>query len=44
MVLGVEIPQAFLDLQQAARQRLSDQEHAKDHDTEDNRDGNDDKD
>jgi len=44
LVLGVEIPQAFLDLQQAARQRLSDQEHAKDHDTEDNRDGNDDKD
>ena len=27
LVLGVEIPQAFLDLQQAARQRLSDQEH-----------------
>ena len=32
LVLGVEIPQAFLDLQQAARQRLSDQEHDNDDD------------
>ena len=32
LVLGVEIPQAFLDLQQAARQRLSNQEHHDDDD------------
>ncbi len=32
MVLGVEIPQAFLDLQQAARQRLRNQEHDDDDD------------
>jgi excisionase family DNA binding protein len=32
LVLGVEIPQAFLDLQQAARQRLRDQEHDDDDD------------
>ncbi len=32
LVLGVEIPQAFLDLQQPAGQRLSDQEHDDDDD------------
>ncbi|MCK9995656.1 MAG: helix-turn-helix domain-containing protein [Candidatus Krumholzibacteria bacterium] len=32
LALGVEIPQAFLDLQQAARQRLSDHEHDDDDD------------
>ncbi len=32
LVLGVEIPQAFLDLQQAARKRLSDHEHEDDDD------------
>jgi len=36
MVLGVEIPQAFLDLQQAARQRLSDQEYHDDQDDDHN--------
>ena len=34
LALGVEIPQAFLDLQQAARQRLYDQEHDDDDDDE----------
>lgn len=32
LVLGVEIPEAFLDLQQAARKRLSDHEHDDDQD------------
>jgi len=41
LVLGVEIPQAFLDIQQAARQRLSEQEHAEDHAAKDNRDDDD---
>ena len=36
LVLGVEIPQAFLDLQQAARQRLSDQEYHDDQDDDHN--------
>ena len=30
LVLGVEIPQAFLDLQQAAKKRLKDQEEDRD--------------
>jgi excisionase family DNA binding protein len=32
LVLGVEIPQAFLDLQQAARQRLKEKEEEDDRD------------
>lgn len=38
LVLGVEIPQAFLDLQQAARKRLHDQEEMSPDDPEENDD------
>ncbi len=44
MFWGVDIPQAFLDLQQAARQRLHDREHGKDHDAEHDRNDDDDND
>ena len=41
---GVDIPQAFLDLQQAARRRLKDQELGRDNDAEHDRNDEDDED
>lgn len=44
LIWGVDIPQAFLDLQQAARQRLKDQELGNDVLAEQDRNDEDDKD